>query len=160
MEISLSDKSMDFEITKSGRYAIWVKAPVFKRNHLDKVKINIYNQDKQKYIKLWKNIVAPQSSNGSVGQMKYLFFKAEAGNYTAELSKGTQLRILERILWAVLFVLFRVLLEEADINKCFFQVRENTPPLYGLFGTLTTIVGGVSIMSGFVLGILTETIWG
>jgi hypothetical protein len=157
MEMRLSDNSMDFAITKSGRYAVWVKAPVCKRNHLDKVKINIYNQNKQKYLKLWKNIFATQSNNGSVGQSKYLSFKAQAGNYKAELSEGTQLRIIERMLWVIYQPILR--LKEADINECFFQVRENTSPFYGLLSVLTIILGVGSAIAGFVLGLLTETIW-
>ena len=60
-EIRMSDESVNFEITKSGSYAIWVKAPVFQKNYLDEVKIKIYNQDKQEYKKLWYNIFSTHS---------------------------------------------------------------------------------------------------
>ena len=153
-EIRMSAESVNFEITKSGSYAIWVKAPVFQRNYLDKVKIKIYNQDKQEYKELWYNIFSTQSNNGSVGKMKFLTFNAEAGNYKAELSEGTNLWTTERILARALPV------KEADINNCFFQVRENTSWYYGLSGILLIVLGAGGSMAGFVLGLLTEKIWG
>jgi len=156
MEIPLSDKTMDFEIIKQGRYAVWVKAPVFQKNHLDKVKLQLYNKDKQEYIKLWHIFVRPQSNNGSAGQLKYLFFRAEAGNYRAEIVEGSNicktLIFIEKLMLILTLVYSRF--KEADMNKCFFQVRENTPPLYGLRGTLTTVLGGVSILVGIVFSVI------
>jgi len=86
--------------------------------------------------------------------MKFLTFNAEAGNYKAELSEGTNLWITQRILGKALPA------KEADINNCFFQVRENTSWYYGLFGVLTIILGAGSAIAGFVLGLLTNKIWG
>jgi len=153
-EINLSDESVNFEITKSGSYAIWIKAPVFQKNYLDKVKVKIYNQDKNEYVKLQYNIFSTQSNNGSVGNMKLLTFKAEAGNYKMELVEGSNLPFWQKASGAILPAQY------ADINKCFSQVRENTPWYYGLSGILMIIIGAGSAIAGFVLGLLTDKIWG
>ena len=150
-------KSVSFEITKSGNYAIWIKAPIFRTNHLDKIKPKIYNQDNQKYIKLQYNFFSSQytrSNNGSVGQMKLFTFKAEKGNYQLELveSSSLYLQFQKQIVGTVL--------KEADIAKCVIQVRENTPSFYGLSGVLLIVLGAGGSIAGFVLGLLTEKIWG
>ena len=31
-ETQMSEKSVSFEITKSGNYSIWIKAPIFRKN--------------------------------------------------------------------------------------------------------------------------------
>ena len=157
VETQMSEEGVSFEITKSGNYSIWIKAPIFRTNHLDKIKPKIYNQDNQKYIKLRYNFLRSQytrSNNGSVGQMKLLTFKAEKGNYQLELVEGSSLHIPfeKQIVSSVL--------KEADIAKCFIQVREDTPSFYGLSGVLLIVLGVGGSIAGFVLGLLTEKIWG
>ena len=156
VETQMSEESASFEITKSGNYSIWIKAPVFRTNHLDKIKPKIYNQDNQKYIKLRYNFLRSQftrSNNGSVGQLKLLTFKAEKGNYQLELVEGSSIHIpFEKQIDSVF--------KEADIAKCFIQVRENTPTFYGLSGVLLIVLGVGGSIAGFVLGLLTEKIWG
>ena len=36
VETQMSEESVSFEITKSGNYSIWIKAPIFRTNHLEK----------------------------------------------------------------------------------------------------------------------------
>ena len=156
-EIKLSDENVSFEITKSGKYAIWIKAPAYQKNYLDKIKVVIYNQDRQQYMNLQYNFLSSQftrSNNGSNGKMKLLTFKAEAGNYKMELVEGSHLDIIQKGVGAILPTKY------ADINKCFFQVRETTSWYYGFLGVLAIIFGIGSAIAGFVLGLLTNKIWG
>lgn len=157
MEMPMSKKTIDFEIQESGQYAVWVKVPVLKFNHLDKIKIAIYNKDTEKYVTLWKKVIGVKSNDGSVAQGKFLTFTVEAGNYKAELLEGTQLILLERFIWLFNGWWYKLIFKEADIDKCFFQVRKDTPPLYGLRTTLTTVLGGVIILVSIVFMALAET---
>ena len=36
VETQMSEETVSFEITKSGNYSIWIKAPIFRTNHLEK----------------------------------------------------------------------------------------------------------------------------
>ena len=118
-EIQMSEESVNFEIAEPGSYSVWVKAPVFQKNYLDKIKVKIYNQDDKEYVKLQYTIFGTQSNNGSVGQMKFLTFKAKAGHYKIELVEGSNLPFWQKHLGAVLP------LKYADINNCLFQIRKN-----------------------------------
>lgn len=151
-QIPMSVESVDFKIQTSGNYSVWIKAPLFQTNHLDKIKPRIYNQDRQRDVPLQYNFFTSQYTRQSGlknGHLKLYTFKAEQGNYKLETTAGSSLHIpFEK-------EILKTFLSEANITKCFFQVRENMPPLYGLFGTLMTVFGGVSIF----LGLLTNEIW-
>ncbi len=152
-EVRMSEESVDFEIAEAGRYAIWVKAPAFQANHLDRIRPAIYNSDKRQEIELQHNFLRPRSNNGSTGQLKLFTFRAEAGSYTMKLVEGSSLLI-------PLQGLAGSMLKEADTANCLFQVRKTTPPLYGLSGVLLIVLGAGGSIAGFVLGLLTEKIFG
>ncbi|MCL1937284.1 MAG: hypothetical protein FWF52_02675 [Candidatus Azobacteroides sp.] len=153
-EIRLSDHCEKFEIPKSGIYAIWIKAPAYQKNHLDKVKIKIYDEDRKEYKKLRNILFQPSSVNLSgIGKAKIFTFKAEKGNYKAELEKSSSIFLFKKLAT-------NLPLKEADLQNCFFQIRENKSFFYGLFSVLMIVIGvGISI-AGFVLGLLTEKLWG
>ncbi len=152
-EIRMSEESVDFEIAEAGRYSVWAKAPAFKYNHLDRIRPAIYNRDNRQKIELIHNFLGAKSNNGSTGELKLFSFRAEAGKYTMKPAEGSSLLIPLQGRTAPM-------LKEADLSDCLFLVRKNTPPLYGLSGVLSIVLGVGASIAGFVLGLLTEKIWG
>ncbi len=160
----LAGETVSFELEKPERIAVWIKAPLRKLNYLDRVKITVYNQDKQEYVKLCYKFFQVRFNGFSEGRVKRYFFWAEAGNYKVEIVEGSSLLFIEKLMgnllkFSPLFFLF-LSIKRADVNNCFFQVRENKAPFYGFFSILMTVLGAAGIIVGFILGILADLIWG
>jgi hypothetical protein len=147
-EIKLSETSKDFEITQSGSFEIQIKAPAFKKSHLDKLKPAIYNRDKNAYISLHRSIVRSHSNSLSgIATLKLFTFEAAAGNYKVEITEGSSLLPLEGGLQKFLPI------KEANLSDCAFQIRESIPVLRLVAGILLTIAGGMISIGGLVLWI-------
>jgi len=96
-EIHYTESAKTLTITKSGRYAIWVKAPAYKYNHLDKITINISDY-RQESLNLRSVFPRAEKVNGSNSMAKIFTFFANEGTYELKIVKGSSVNTLEKIM--------------------------------------------------------------
>jgi hypothetical protein len=153
LEISFTQKSADFVITKPGNYSIWHKGQFFRKAPLNQFKPVIINKSTGDKIWLSPSIFRPNSNNGVTARMELFRFILPAGKYRLELDEGSSISGFENSIIRYFPV------RQADLDKYFIQVRESQPSIFVIFGIILISLAGLCIIGGLIFGILADQIF-
>ena len=146
-------KSSQFVLTRQGNYSIWHEGQFFTKAPLDEFKPEITNRLTGQKIRLIPSLLRPNSNNGKSARMELYRFTAPAGEYFLELNEGSGISAIEKN------IINMIPAKKVDYDKYFIQVRESQSRIKAFIGILFIGIGGLCIIFGLVLGILTDQIF-
>lgn len=153
-EIPFTTGRGTFTLTQEGRYAIWQKAPLFRKTPVDVFKPLVTRQPSGVIVPLYASLSRSSTNDGSVGRMELFTFAAAAGDYTLELTEGSSISALESAASKAIPG------RRVEAGQYFIEVRESPPAYYGIGGIVLLIAGALCTIGGFVAGLLADSIIG
>jgi hypothetical protein len=148
VEIPFSQKITEFEITRSGVYAIWQKGPYIRKMPVDQFKPILKDISTNQEINLTKPLFRPNAKNLNTVKMEIYRFNAGVGRYSLEIAPGTSVSALERVISNL------VPAKRAELDQYFLMVRESMPFYYSLAGILLSVLSGFLIIGSSVFLLL------
>jgi hypothetical protein len=153
LEIPYSQKSADFEITRTGKYSIWHLGQFFRKAPLDEFRPVITNKSTGEETVLSTLLFRPNMNNGITARMELFRFSLPAGKYRLQLLPGSSISGVEDAF------IRRLPLKKVDTGKYFIQVRATQPFILLIAGILLLVLAGFCIIGGLVVGILFDQIF-
>ncbi|MEI6412026.1 MAG: hypothetical protein WCR52_21725 [Bacteroidota bacterium] len=152
LEMPVTQKNDSFYISEPGIYAIWMKAPLFRRIPVEQFLPVIYKENLNNPEYLERSFFRPRTNFGAKSRMEMFKFSVDTGKYKLELTQGSSVGSLE----TGVAKLFGNLL--VDLQNTTIQIRESQSTRQIIFGLLLTIFGFLFIMAGFLLGAVADQI--
>lgn len=153
LEIPFKQKSSTFFISEQGVYSIWQKGDMFKKLPVDKFRPVVTNLTTGEIPGLSSSVFRPNSNDGRIFKMKLFSFRASPGTYKLEITEGSSITGIERII-STLFPF-----KEVNLDNYFIQIRESQPFYITATGILLIIFSGIMMIGGLVFAILAEQIF-
>lgn len=151
-EIPYSLKYSEFNISSGGYYSIWHKGTFFRKAPVGEYKPVIINAATGEKIRLSPSVLRPNSNDCKTARMELYRFYAQAGNYILELTEGSGISKIEKI------ILDLIPARKVDYEKYFLQIRKSQSRLVLMAGMFLLVLSGLCIIGGLVLGILSKQI--
>lgn len=153
IELPYTQKKGEFELIREGTYSVWHKGDLFRKAPLEHFRPVIRNRASQEEMELIASLFRPNAGNVRTGRMELFRFYAPAGKYTVELTEGSSISWIEnRIIRWFPF-------KKVDQEEYFIQVRESQPQYVTMAAIFLAAIGGVLIIGGFVMGLLSPQIF-
>lgn len=149
VEVPYRKKEASFLIATAGTYAIWQKAPLFKRTPVGEFRPEVRSSASGQPLALRTSLLRPTVNNGITGRMELFTFFAPAGQYKIELVEGASVSKVELALSALLPVRKTVHPDDYCL-----QVTKARSPFILLAGIFLCLIAAGCIIGGFVLGIV------
>ncbi|MGE8640076.1 MAG: hypothetical protein ACN6PR_15590 [Achromobacter sp.] len=149
VEVPYRQKEASFSIAATGTYAIWQKAPLFKRTPVGEFRPEVRSSSSGQPLALRASLLRPTVNNGLTGRMELFTFFAPAGQYKIDIVDGTSVSKVELALSALLPVRKTVRPDDYCL-----QVTKARSPFILLAGIFLCLIAAGCIIGGFVLGIV------
>ncbi len=150
LEIPYLQKIGHFSVTKAGKISINHKGQSFRRTPIDKFTPHIYNEETHQEVKIHYSLIRPRTNDFSSGRMEVYYFYAPVGKYRLELKDEENLLKNEGVIANMTSA------KPIDLSKYFIEIRETQSSVITFIAILLITFGGVGIIGGFVLGLLSD----
>lgn len=143
-----SEKASTFVITKAGIYNIWIQAPLYKLNNLNRVRPAIIKLSSGEELTLIHSLFKTHKNGFTHGKLHIFSFYGEVGDYLFEEVAGSSLNIAEQ------FINDNFITNQTNRAPVSFFIQKKAPfwimPLF----FLSIFVGSMLVIFGLVFGLV------